>query len=196
MQNSLFGENSNFEIKEIENLDQYNLVEVRNSKFKEFKLLYTDGLRKLTQNVKEGSEAYQHIEVFFCLPEYWDYKVKPWPMEWIKRIADFAVSGKSWLGNGHTMPAGNPPQKLEPTFEANAFVLMRPMYLKLFLGEEFVKERNYVPLAIAPIFQQELNVKVRTSHNLLFEKFVKKGVDERIDEFRKSTCRKRLLGII
>ena len=174
----------------------FDIVSVKHQSFKECLVLFTSGLSKVNQEVIAGSEAYTNIELFFCLPEYWSLENSPWPLDYLKRLGDYVVAKKSWLGNGHTMPTGNPPESLEEHFKAKAFILMRPDYLKHFFGDDFISKNGFVPLAVVPIFPQELAVKIRTSHTLIFEKFEAKGVDERIDTYRKSALRKKFFGII
>ncbi|MCH2234902.1 MAG: suppressor of fused domain protein [Crocinitomicaceae bacterium] len=174
---------------------EYDIITVMSDKFDDCKLLFTRGISKIDQKVDDGHEAYINIELFFCLPEYWNLEKMPWPIEWLQKMGDYVVKQKSWFGHGHTIPLSTPLEMADGKFKAEAFFLMRPDYLANQLGDDFVSESGFVPLAIVPIFKQELDLKIRTSHNLLLKRFEKKAVDERIDIYRKSSCRKKVWGI-
>jgi hypothetical protein len=159
-----------------------------------FQLLVTEGLQNRKQEVNEANEDLAHIELYMLLPDYWNLEVKPWPVNWLERIARVPQKNDTWFGNGDTIPAGYPAEDMEEGFKANHFILSRPIRL----SEQF-KDSNwkasYSPLAVIPIFQTEVDFKLRNSHTILFKKFAKKGVTELIDPYRVSTCRKRVIGL-
>ncbi|MEZ4922292.1 MAG: suppressor of fused domain protein [Crocinitomicaceae bacterium] len=160
-----------------------------------YQLIMTDGLRSYNQPVNEKNADLKNIELYCCLPDYWNLEVKSWPIYWLERIAQVPQKNKTWFGIGDSMPAGNPAQEMDDEFKANHFILSSPLYL----NEEFSLFREklgFQPLAVIPIFQTEIDYKLRNSHTILFRQFAKKGVTELIDPYRSSACRKRVLGMI
>ena len=195
MQDFLEKNKGTYTTEKILDCGDYEIITVMSDKFDDCKLLFTSGLSKLNQEVDEGHEAYTNIELFFCLPEYWNLDKEPWPLVWLRKMGDYVVKGNSWVGHGHTIPLSEPFQVADNQFTTDAFFIMRPDYLADQLGDDFSSEAGFVPLAIVPIYKQELDLKIRTSHNLLLKRFEKKAVDERIDIYRKSSCRKKVFGI-
>lgn len=181
--------------KKILDCGEYEIIAVTSDKFDDCKLLFTNGLSKIDQDVEDGNEAYTNIELFFCLPEYWNIDREPWPLVWLRKMGDYVMKKKSWVGHGHTIPLSEPLDVADNQFTSEAFFIMRPDYLQDHFGDDFISNAGFVPLAIVPIYMQELEMKIRTSHNLLLRRFEKKAVDERIDMFRKSSCRKKVWGI-
>lgn len=172
----------NFDIK---------LLEVRGLNYK---LLFTDGLSKNIQKVKDGLETYEKIELYFCLPEFWNLDTEFWPAEWIDRVARVPQKYETWFGPGDTVPAGNPPQELSDRFPANHFMLVNPIHAKSLLsGKEFSDEKIAF-LGLVPICQPELDYKLRNSATILLQRLEKKGHTEMVDLFRSSVCRRRILG--
>ena len=155
-------------------------------------LVYTSGLSSTAQHVNEDNKVLEFIELYFCLPDYFSLKNETWPIDWLNKIAAIPQKNKTWFGIGDSIPAGNPPKSISATFTANYFVIMEPDRMKnIFLNNEKIQF-----LAVVPIFEQELDYKLRNSHTILFEKFAKKGVTEMIDVYRTSVCRKRILGLV
>ena len=195
MQDFLEKHKASITSKKILDCAEYEIVAVTSDKFDDCKLLFTNGLSKIDQDVEDGNEAYTNIELFFCLPEYWNLDREPWPLVWLRKMGDYVVKKKSWVGHGHTIPLSESLDVADNQFTSEAFFIMRPDYLQDHFGDDFISETGFVPLAIVPIYKQELEMKIRTSHNLLLRRFEKKAVDERIDMFRKSSCRKKVWGI-
>jgi len=158
------------------------------------KVLHTEGLSLTPQQVSTGSEKYRCIELMFCLPDYWDLSVQYWPKTWLEKIAHIPSKFNTWLGPGDTIPAGKPPTVLTDNFAADHFVISEPIILKDFLSSAGNKSPEVAVLSIIPIFQQELDFKLRNSGTALLMRLAEKRVTDEVDLYRKSVCRKRILG--
>ena len=157
-----------------------------------FQLVFTSGLSNTPQSVDDANKALERIEILFCLPNYFNLENDSWPISWLDKIAAIPQKNNTWLGNGDSIPAGNPPQAISDKFMADHFILMEPNFTQRYLN----KNVNCSYLAVVPIFNQELDFKMRNSHTVLFNKFMKKGITEMVDVYRSSVCRKRILGLI
>ena len=161
---------------------------------KNYQLLVTDGLSKRNQEVTENHSKFAHIELYFCLPDYWDLERHSWPIYWLNKIAQVPQKNNTWFGPGDTIPAGNPPQPLSEQFTANHFILSEPLLLKDILSGDEWENEAFQFLSIIPIFQPETGFKLRNSSTVLIHRLQNKGVSEMIDIYRTSVCRKRILG--
>ena len=157
-------------------------------------ILFTEGMANYAQEVNEENNDLKHIELYFYLPEYWNLEIEDWPIYWLDRIAQVPQKNNTWFGHGDTIPAGNPPVSLQPNFEANHFILSRPKALDELTNFSWKAPTKL--LAVIPIFEKELNFKLRNSHSVLFKKFEKNNIDEKIDIYRTSCCRNRFLGLV
>lgn len=163
------------------------------SKKDKIQLLFTLGLGNVERTVKEGFEQYKRTEIYFNLPDYLNLAEQDWCLNWINKIAQIPQKHNTWFGSGDTIPAGNPPQKISPQFIANHFILSKPIdYKDVF--ETIYNEYAITFLVIIPIFQSELDFKIRNSGTVLIDRIIKKGNTDRVDLFRKNVCRKRFLG--
>lgn len=157
-----------------------------------FTLVFTRGLSSTGQEVPEQFSELEHIELLFCLPEYFSLSTTPWPINWIEKIACIPQKNSTWLGIGDTIPAGKPPSEIADNFKANHFIVMQTNWMN-----QFIKAETKIKyLALIPIFQEELDFKLRNSHTVLFKKLNQKNVTEQIDTYRTSVCRKRFMGMI
>jgi len=161
---------------------------------KNFQILYTDGMHKYTQPVNEKCAEFERIELYFCLPSYWNLKDNNWPLLWLNKLAELPQKKSTWYGPGDTIPAGSPPEKLSPDFAANHFMLVQPIELEHELTTNFNSELGVKFFGIIPLFQQELDYKIRNSATVLTSRLTKKTQTEKLDTFRTPVCRKRVLG--
>lgn len=159
-------------------------------------LLITDGLRLIKQDVNEVNQDLQHIELYMLLPVYWNLKDQSWPVEWLNKIGQIPKKNNTWFGSGDTIPAGNPPEALDEKLSANHFILSKPISLDGVLTGSKWKESDFQLLAVIPIFQNEVDYKLKNSHTMLFNRFHQAGVSEMIDLYRSTTYKRRFFGLL
>lgn len=170
-------------------------IKIAENKAHKIKIVFTDGLSNHAQTVKAEFEAFEKIELYFCMPEYWNSTEETWPMKWLDRLAEIPQKNKTWFGPGDTIPAGNPPELLSDRFPAQHFMLCSPIFTKDIFENPIWTENNISFLGIIPIDQYELEYKLRNSATILLRRLEKKGYDDRVDMFREAVCRKRILGL-
>lgn len=157
-------------------------------------ILFTEGMAEYEQAVNADNEDLKHIELYFYLPGYWNLATDEWPLHWLNRIAQVPQKNETWFGHGDTIPAGNPPEELQTTFKADHFIIARPKALEYSLKSKWT--HNTKLLAVIPLFKKEVDYKLRNSFSVLFKKMEKNNIDEKVDPYRTSCCRKRILGMI
>lgn len=171
----------------------FNILHIQ-AENQNFQLLVTEGLSSYNQNTEEEANIPSRIELYFCLPDYWNIEQMDWPVQWLNRIAQVPQKYSSSFGHGDTIPAGNPPEELDDKLKTNHFILSHPNLLDASLTGKKWEDMDFQMLAVFPIFQTEVDFKLRNSATILFKKLAKKQITEKIDQYRNSVCRKRLLG--
>lgn len=161
------------------------------------KVLMTNGLSNYTMPVSEKELGFEHNELFFCLPSYWelDERDNPrmnWVFEWIQRLTAYVQENNTWFGHGHTMPCGKEMRALSDTMKQNHFLLMRPLFLEDELCAMKLEGKTVYFLAIVPVFESELNYKMGKGTKKFLEKFIRAGNTEKLDDFRVPTKLSRL----
>ena len=152
----------------------------------DFQILYTDGLKNHLQEVNEDNLGLECIELYILLPEYWNLENESYPIDWLEKIASVPQKNNTWFGNGDTIPAGKPAENLSENFEANHFILRKPNKLA---GELETAELGFQFLSVIPIFQNEIDFKLKNSHSMLFKKMDAFNYTELWDVYRPSSIR-------
>jgi len=151
----------------------------------------TIGLSSYQQPVPEKYNALKNIELYFCLPNYWEIEAsnQSWVFEWIQKLAKHVTTKNTWFGHGHTIPNGKPPVSISSTMKQNYFMLSEPLLLKNELTPITIDEKEIQFLSIIPIFEDELDYKLGKGTYKLIKKMNDKGITELLDDFR-MTCLK------
>lgn len=162
-----------------------------------FHTLFTTGMSYLPMNTPEGLEEYQYAEVMVCLPPDWpisdeafrDYN-NYWPVRWMKMLARFPHEYETWLGFGHTMPAGDPPESLSDSTKMSGILLVPPIqFHEDFLTLRIDEKRVIHFYAIVPLYEEEMEFKLKHGTEPLLDKFDKYGITEIIEINRKNVCK-------
>lgn len=157
-------------------------------------IVFTDGLSNTEQDVPPKYEAFKKLELYFCLPDYWELNNDTWPVDWLEKLAEIPQKNNTWFGPGDTIPAGNPPKALSDRFPANHFMLVEPLKVKDVVEDPIFKTAGIQFMGIIPILQEELDYKIRNSATVLMARLVKNNYTEQVDLFRQAVCRKRFLN--
>jgi hypothetical protein len=185
-----FGDKS-VEIIQPKNTSDYTLALISVDKRSTIKILITLGLSEYDQPVPEKYHALKNIELYFCLPSYWDIdnSNQTWIFDWIQKLAKHIVSKNTWFGHGHTIPNGNPATSISQTMKQNYFMLSGPIFLKNELKPISIEKKEIQFLSIIPIFEDELDYKLGKGTYKLIKKMNDKGISELLDDYR-MTCLK------
>ena len=159
-----------------------------------YHIVFTSGLSDFAQNVSDKFPEFKHIELYFCLPDYWKIDNKSpehnWPIKWLNRIAEVPQKNNSWFGPGDTLPAGNPPEELSDKLKQNHFILAEPMLFSEELTTVNLNDKSIKFLAIIPIYQKEIDFKLRNSAKVFMSKYQFKNHNELVDNYRETTVGK------
>src|SRR5215831_18616558 len=84
--------------------------------------LFTAGMSDRPMSPPEGADDEKWAELMISLPPDWtldklsvtpppaDLEKWYWPIRWLKQLARFPHTCETWLGSGHTIPNGDPPE--------------------------------------------------------------------------------------
>ena len=161
---------------------------IKATKENPFHILFTSGLSNTKQLSSETYPEFEHIELYFCLPEYWKVEDtsldSQWPIEWLNRIAQIPQKNNTWFGPGDTIPAGKPIQEISFKFKQNHFILTEPIKLEEQLKEVTLKDKSVRFLSLVPIFETEMAHKTNHSAKILMAKYTYANLTEELDEYR------------
>lgn len=162
-------------------------------------IIFTSGLSDSEQLGAEKYPELAYIELYICLPEYWNIEDlttdSQWPINWLNRIAELPKKNKTWFGPGDTIPAGNPVKALAPKFDQNHFILAEPIKFKEELKVINCESKDVSFLSLIPIFEAEMLHKTKNSAKVLLSKYTHNNLTEEIDEYRTSIIKNSKFNI-
>jgi hypothetical protein len=178
---------------------------VEPTKEQPFWTLVTSGMSDLPMTVPEGAEEYRYAELMLRLPAAWDlprtYEVvgpgsestaSSWPIDWLRYLARFPHEYGTWLGWGHSVPNGDPPEPLDPSVAFEGCLLLSPVtvpneFLQLKVREE--KVINFY--AAVPVYRKEMDLKLRKGTEVIEDRFDQNTITEIVDVKRLNVAKFR-----
>jgi hypothetical protein len=156
-----------------------------------YHLLVTSGVSDEPMNVPEGMEKFSRAELLIALPRDWPLdqeslkdEANYWPVRWLKMIGRLPHEYKTWVGWGHTIPNGDPPEPIANTGFVGA--MLTPPYE---LPQDFFQFRArsgdtisfYV---LTPLYKEEMDLKLKKGADEIEKRFEKRRIGFVLDTER------------
>ena len=144
----------------------------------------------------------RYTELMMTLPRDWkldEASLKDerwyWPIRVLKMLARLPHKHTTWLGWGHTVPNGDPPEPYaENVGFSGAIVLPSVSVPQAFHVLEIVGKKTITFYAVVPLFETEMNFKLRHGTDELLSRMDKKHVSDIVDPSRGDVT-KKFLGL-
>lgn len=158
--------------------------------------LVTSGMSQRPMRVPDDLPDPMFVELVAFLPPRWPINPESfrnessyWPIRWLRMLARFPHRYQTWLGYGHTIPNGDPPQPFAPNTRF-CCMLIAPM---LSAPEEFCRierpaDRDIHLYAVQPLYAEEMAFKLAHGTDALLDRFDACAVDDIIDVNRGAVC--------
>ena len=168
-----------------------------------FHTLVTSGMSDLPMSVPEDVDATRYMELMVALPHNWqisDESFKDerwyWPIRQLKYLARFPHKLDTWLGWGHTIPNGDPPESFADNTRLNGVIIVPSLLVpQEFYSLKINDEKCIEFFAIVPLYEQEMQLKLNTGAEALFDLFDQYEITDLIEPQRKNVCKKKFLGL-
>lgn len=160
--------------------------------------LITTGMSDLPMTTPPGMEAFKYAELLITLPPTWPVDGESfkdernyWVVKLLKSLARLPHTYETWLWWGHTVPNGNPGTRYHPSTKQNGAILAPPVTVpKNFLTLECSPEKTVHFFSVIPLYEEEMNLKLKKGMHALFDLLKKNGVNEVVDINRTSVAPK------
>jgi hypothetical protein len=125
-------------------------------------------------------------------PEIWTKDpALGWPMRELQRLVRYSRQTQTWLGFGHTIPNGDPPEPFAPSTAQCCSFLLPPLELPEAFARLRLSNQEILNFwAIVPIYRDELAVKMNQKAPSLIERMTNKSVSDVINPTRPSVFEK------
>jgi hypothetical protein len=167
-----------------------------------FVRLVTSGMSDLRMVVPQHIDAPGYLELLMTLPGDWQLEQKAfederwyWPIRLMKTLARLPHKYNTWLGFGHSVPNGDPPEPYAPGTKLCGSILLPSITVDdAFHTLRIHQFKEISFLAVVPLYEQEMNFKLRSGSDALTDRFQRAGINDIVDVSRKNVARK-LFGI-
>jgi len=171
---------------------------VEPSPSRDYYTLVTTGMSDRPMKTPAQAEGLEYAELLICLPPSWLMSEKAWkqeenywPVRWLKTLARLPHEYDTWLWAGHTVPNGDPPRRYASNTNLCCALLATPVLF----GDPFrklaVRDGKTVYFhSFLPIYREEVDLKLTSGTNALFDLLGDAGVTELLDVQRPNVAKK------
>ena len=153
-----------------------------------FHTLVTSGMSQRAMTVPSGSEDLAHGELFLVLPPDWDASVV-WPIDLLRQLARYPHEWETWLGCGHTVSNGEPPDQFLPDIPFCASLITHPVSLGAELARRRLRDRSIHFYQVIPVYLEEIRFALRHGADALLARFAQYQMSDVVDPRRRNACR-------
>jgi hypothetical protein len=134
-------------------------------------------------------KGFDRAELLVCLPPDWNmqnFKDERWywPLRWLKIMARLPIEQQTWLGWGHTVPAGEP---FADSTQLNTMLLLNPGAFRKGCDQCRIPDGFVNFYQLVPLYQEELNLKLEQGTEALLE-IMDRDLLEVVDPARRNAC--------
>lgn len=164
-----------------------------------FYTLVTSGMSDRPMTTVPEAAAFRYAELVICLPAEWQMTQEAfqderwyWPIRWMKILARFPHEYETWLGWGHTVPSGDPPEPYADNTRLCCMLLLSPVRCEDGFEQLPVDADKTVHFySLIPLYREEMDFKLSKGTDALVDRLGQQGVTELLDVNRPNTCKKR-----
>jgi hypothetical protein len=161
--------------------------------------LVTSGMAEKAMTVPDGLEQFRHAELVLALPASWpldqasfEDEAYYWPVRLLRQLARVPHEFETFLYFGHTIPNGDPAEPYGPNTELCCACILPPVAApEGFDRLELPDGRAVYFYAVVPLYEDEMNFKLKRGVDALLDRFDKNGVTEILDPQRVSVAERR-----
>lgn len=170
--------------------------------------LVTTGMSDLPMNTPGQLAAQRFAELMICLPSSWPLPQSGgalvpgspltderwyWPIRWLKVLARLPHEYSTWLGPGHTVPNGDPPEPFADGTDLCCLLVMAPASVDPAFWTLKRPGHAIHFYALWPLHRAEMDLKLERGLDALLDRLETLGPDglalvERIDPARPNAC--------
>lgn len=148
--------------------------------------LVTCGMAARPMHIPESADVPAYVELVLSLPPDWPLDRTPnmvepglWPILWLKYVARLPHLHDTWIGRGHTVPNGDPPEPIAPDTPFCGVVVLSPVLTPPGFATLDVSDGRTVEfLALYPLYPEEIALKLERGARELATRMDQAGVTE------------------
>jgi len=163
-----------------------------------YHVLVTSGVSDEPMTVPAGHEALNRAELLIALPRDWPLSEESfkdeanyWPLRWLKIVGRLPHQYQTWIGMGHTIPHGDPPEPIADT-QFVGVMLSAPFWLPgEFFGLKTQSGDVITFYTLVPLYAEEMDLKLKKGADELEKRFDERDIGFILDTRRKNVAKKK-----
>jgi hypothetical protein len=162
--------------------------------------LVTLGMSSVAMPVPSDATAPRRIELMMTLPEAWklsgDANSEPahWPTRQLQTLSRWPREHEGWLGWGHTVPNGDPPQPLAPRTALCGVIVAPSLLVPVSFYELDIDGERVAFYSVIPLYREELELQAREGMAALLERLLHNDINDVVDIKRRNVAKKKRFG--
>jgi hypothetical protein len=170
----------------------------------EFNRLVTCGMAEKPMTVPDGFNESPFAELTVAVPANWPLTQEAfrdedayWPVRLLKMLARLPHEFSTFLWNGHTIPNGDPPRPYASSTKLCCALIATPLLAPDNFRTLALKDGRVVRfLAIVPLYEDEMRLKLDKGADALYDLFQEHVVTDLVDSRRPSVVpqKRRFFG--
>jgi hypothetical protein len=164
--------------------------------------LVTAGMSSLAMPVPPEVTAPHRLELMMTLPEGWkpdtdlaDERVH-WPTRLLQSLSRLPRDDRErWLGWGHTVANGDPPQPYAPHTELCSVIIAPSLLVPIGFYELNIDSERVAFYSVIPLYREELELQRREGMAVLLEKLLHKDINDVVYRERRNVAKKKRFGL-
>ena len=162
--------------------------------------LITAGMSTVAMPVPPEVSAPHRLELMMTLPEGWkpgddlaDVRVH-WPTRLLQSLSRVPREPGRWLGWGHTIRNGEPPQPYAPQTELCGVIIAPSLLVPVGFYELSVDGERVAFYSAIPLYREELDLKQSQGMEVLLGQLLEKDINDVVYVKRRNVAKKKRFG--
>ena len=171
-----------------------DVLHVRPVNSRPYHTLITAGMSSVAMQVPADVSAPQRLELMMTLPESWKAS-DDWATQLLQSLSKVPRERAGWLGWGHTVPNGDPPQPLAPHTELCGVIIAPSLLVPVAFYEIDIDGERVAFYSAIPLYREELELHARAGMAALLERLLHKDINDVVYLKRKNVAKKKRFGL-
>jgi hypothetical protein len=138
--------------------------------------------------------APHRLELMMTLPEGWQ-PAEDWPTRLLQHLSRLPREREGWLGWGHTVRNGDPPQPYAPRTELCGVIIAPSLLVPVAFYELSIDGDRVAFYGVIPLYREELELHAREGMAVLLERLLHADINDVVHLKRKNVARKKRFGL-
>jgi Suppressor of fused protein (SUFU) len=178
-----------------------DVLHVRPVDSRPYHTLITAGMSTVAMPVPPEVSAPHRLELMMTLPEGWqpdgdlaDERVH-WPTRLLQSLSRVPREPGRWLGWGHTIWNGEPPQPYAPHTELCGVIIAPSLLVPVAFYELSIDGEQVAFYSAIPLYREELELKQNEGMAALLERLLHKDINDVVYLKRRNVAKKKRFGL-